>query len=134
MVVDASAIGPILIADEAEHLLAGLEEALTAGIVVPAHWLAEVANLLLVAQRRGRLDDRARLQARETVLSAVTTIDNKGSDEVFGGSWAIAQRHRLTIYDALYLEAAQRRGLPLATNDRALARAAAAEGVALFGR
>jgi predicted nucleic acid-binding protein len=43
---------------------------------------------------------------------------------------ALGQRHGLTVYDALYLEAAMRRGLVLATYDKALLRAASAEGVA----
>jgi predicted nucleic acid-binding protein len=46
---------------------------------------------------------------------------------------ALARKHRLTVYDAAYLELAKREALPLATLDRALERAAAAEGVALFG-
>jgi predicted nucleic acid-binding protein len=44
---------------------------------------------------------------------------------------ALALRHGLTLYDAVYLELAMRRGLPLASSDKALRRAAAAEGVTL---
>ncbi|MGO9269985.1 MAG: type II toxin-antitoxin system VapC family toxin [Terriglobia bacterium] len=40
-------------------------------------------------------------------------------------------KHRLTVYDAAYLELAQRTGLPLATLDGDLQKAARAEGVAL---
>ena len=46
---------------------------------------------------------------------------------------ALARKHKLTVYDAAYLELAKREGLPLATVDRALEKAAIAEGVALFG-
>ncbi len=45
----------------------------------------------------------------------------------------LARKHRLTVYDAAYLELAKREALPLATLDRALEKAAVAEGVALFG-
>ena len=45
----------------------------------------------------------------------------------------LARKHRLTVYDAAYLELAKREALPLATLDRALEKAAIAEGVALFG-
>jgi predicted nucleic acid-binding protein len=45
-----------------------------------------------------------------------------------------AERHKLTLYDAAYLELAQRRGLPLATLDTQLCDAAAAEGVILLGK
>jgi predicted nucleic acid-binding protein len=46
---------------------------------------------------------------------------------------SLARRHRVTVYDAAYLELALREGLPLATLDAALADAARAEGVALLG-
>ena len=46
----------------------------------------------------------------------------------------LAERHRLTIYDAAYLELAQRRGVPLATLDTELRNAAGAEGVILLGK
>ena len=45
----------------------------------------------------------------------------------------LARRHKLAVYDAAYLELAKRGGLPLATLDRGLEKAAIAEGVALFG-
>jgi predicted nucleic acid-binding protein len=46
---------------------------------------------------------------------------------------ALARRHRLTVYDAAYLELALREVVPLATLDQALAAAAQAEGVSLVG-
>jgi predicted nucleic acid-binding protein len=46
----------------------------------------------------------------------------------------LARRHRLTVYDAAYLELALREALPMATLDEALASAARAEGVSLVGR
>ena len=46
---------------------------------------------------------------------------------------ALARARSLTVYDAAYLELARRRSMPLATVDRALEKAAIAEGVALFG-
>ncbi len=49
------------------------------------------------------------------------------------GLMALARKRRLTVYDAAYLELAKREGLPLATLDRELEKAAVAEGVALFG-
>jgi predicted nucleic acid-binding protein len=45
----------------------------------------------------------------------------------------LAARHKLTLYDAAYLELAQRRGLPLAALDRELRSAAGAEGVVIPG-
>jgi predicted nucleic acid-binding protein len=134
-VVDASAIGPYLLADEEQHLLPGLAHALTeAGVIVPSHWHVEVANLLLVAARRGRLDEVGRAQAEQTVSSAIINVDLGTANAALRRSWNLAEAHNLTIYDACYLELADRAGLPLATNDRALVRAASAENVRLFGR
>lgn len=83
---------------------------------------------MLVAERRGRLstdDVNQRLQA----LSAlpVHTDDEPRLDVAL----ALARAHGLSIYDALYLELAQRNPAALATLDTALARAAKDEGLAL---
>ena len=133
-VVDASAIGSYILADEQRHLLPGLAEVLADGVTVPPHWHVEVANLLLIACRRGRLDEAGRRQAQETLATVAVKVDSRSADEVLSRSWELAEAHRLTIYDASYLELAQRAELPLATNDSALIRAAAAENLMLFGR
>lgn len=49
------------------------------------------------------------------------------------GLLALARKRKLTVYGAAYLELAKREGLPLATLDRGLEKAALAEGVVLFG-
>ena len=46
-------------------------------------------------------------------------------------TFLMAVKHALTLYDAAYLELALRLRLPLATFDKALCRAAEAEGVRL---
>ena len=57
-------------------------------------------------------------------------LDTLPSDDTL---FSLAKRHRLTFYDAAYLELAQREGIALATLDQALSRAATAEGVPLIG-
>jgi predicted nucleic acid-binding protein len=133
-VLDASAVAPILIADEHGDLLPGLTDKLAIGVVVPGHWRIEVVNLLLSAVRRGRLTDADLADAIATWDSILVTVDEETDDKLSGSTWQLASRHQLSIYDAAYLELALRRHLPLATNDRALMRASAAEAVALFGR
>lgn len=59
------------------------------------------------------------------------TIDHEGATHAWATTMDLARRHRLTLYDATYLELAARRRLPLATFDAVLARAATAEGVAV---
>ena len=96
--------------------------------IVPAHWWFEVRNTMLIGERRGRSTEQRtafaldRL-ARMAVRHAPTPLDA----DVF----ALARKHRLTFYDAAYLELAQHERLALATLDRELAAAARAEDVSL---
>lgn len=97
---------------------------------MPAIWWFELRNVLLT----GELRKRATAVQTEEFLEFVSTlrihIDDLTNDHAI---MALARRHRLTFYDAAYLELAQRESIPLATLDQALARAAAAEGIALIG-
>lgn len=99
--------------------------------VVPALWPLEVANVLLVAERRGRLtaSDSSRFTA---LLGALPISVDRGLDApVVPGLLAVAREYGLTAYDAAYLELAMRLGLPLATRDSELMGAARRAGVAL---
>ena len=85
---------------------------------------------LLVHERRGRI----RLsQSAEFIRELGRSDIRLASPPAPDGLMALARERNLTVYDAAYLELAIREGLPLATLDRALEEAAAAEGVALFG-
>ena len=99
---------------------------------VPSLWPLEVANALLVGERRNRITpaDTARFLA---ILDAFPiTVD----DETVAHAWAdtlhLARAHNLSSYDASYLELAIRLGLPLAAQDGKLKAAAEAVGVPLF--
>ena len=100
------------------------------GGVAPGLIWHELRNILLMAARRGRLSEAevvpSLLRLRRLPLESVDMA--AGGD---AGVVAIAARHRLTAYDAAYLALAQNRSLPFATADRALRRAADAEGVEL---
>lgn len=104
----------------------------TTGAVVPVVWPLEVANALTMAVRRGRTSPAL----RDRALSDLTEVPIKIDDETNALAWTatvkLADLHRLTVYDAAYLELAQRRRLPLATLETALARAARASGVAVL--
>ena len=96
----------------------------------PNLFFFEIRNLLVVNERRGRTTPARsasflRVLARLPIRLAPTPENN---DVV-----SLARERNLTVYDAAYLELAMRERLPLATLDRALEKAAAAEGVALFG-
>ena len=61
------------------------------------------------------------------------TLDRETAAQAWGATARLAEQHRLTLYDASYLELAQRLALPLATLDRELRTAASATGIALRG-
>ena len=100
---------------------------------VPELWRFEVFNTLNVSIRRGRigLNDRGR------ILIHLDSLPIRFDTETYRFCWTktaeLADLHKLTIYDAAYLELALRLTLPLATLDRDLRKAAQAEGVALLG-
>jgi len=100
------------------------------GIVAPAIWWYEVRNTLIVAERRKRLGP-SRIRA---VLEALTELrpvfDFDHEDDAIVN---LANVHGLSIYDAAYLEVAERRALPLATLDQSLLRAANRAQVEIIG-
>ena len=105
----------------------------TGGAWVPALWRLEVGNVLLMGIRRGR-HDLTFVQAALADLSLFPiSVDPDTDSQAWAAALHLAQRHQLTLYDAAYLELAQRRGLPLATLDGDLRTAAVAEGVHLLG-
>ena len=130
IVVDSSVAASWILPDEANETAANwLQAAWTTPPVAPAHWPVEIANTTLQAEKRGRLNATGLADA-ETLLSALgVEIEPAVPLRVWRDGVTLARRHGLTVYDALYLEAALRRGLILATYDKALLRAAAAESV-----
>ncbi len=113
-------------ADRVLHRLHGSEAFVT-------HlWGLEVANGLLVAERRGRIapTEIARLQA--LLLSLPIAVDPVARRRAFASVHPVARSHGLSAYDASYLELAVRRGMPIATLDASLGRAAGAEGPGRF--
>ncbi len=103
------------------------------GAVVPALWRLEVANSLTVAVRRERID----VEFRRAALADLALLDISADQHTDSQAWAetlhLANRFRLTLYDAAYLELARRRQLPLATLDQELHTAAQAIGTQVFG-
>ena len=99
--------------------------------LVPGLWWFEVRNILIVNERRGRIteSDTASFLLN---LSLLRLRVDRSPDE--NAILRLARAHRLSVYDAAYLELAQREGLPLATLDADLRKAAAGEGLTLVSR
>ncbi|MCY4618633.1 MAG: type II toxin-antitoxin system VapC family toxin [Chloroflexi bacterium] len=127
IVLDASVATSWLLDDEQDpHSFAALARVKRDGAVVPQHWRFEVANALLFAERRGRLHaGEAHLHLH--TLNDLSIQSDDGCD--FDTTFTLAFEHNLTFYDALYLELALRRELPLATLDHDLERAARSAGI-----
>lgn len=125
IVVDTSiAIAWCLADEESEIAGSALERVSAEGGAAPGHWPLEVANALLTAERRGRLDaagvaDASRLLDRlsiEIVPVELPTATRSVLD--------LARQQQLTAYDAAYLDLARFRDVPLATLDDRLRAAA----------
>ena len=100
---------------------------------VPNLWRLEIANALQMSVRRGRCTVAFRDETLEDMEAYNILIDPETDRHAWGPTLQLAIRHRLTVYDAAYLELAQRLRVPLATLDRDLQAAAKAEGITVFG-
>jgi predicted nucleic acid-binding protein len=100
---------------------------------VPTLWMFEVANALLVLFRRKRIDSVQYDRARRDLIDLCPVVDDECSRFALGQTSESAKKYALSAYDATYLELSLRKGLPLASRDVALNRAAKASGIkALF--
>lgn len=128
-VLDASVAVAWLFDDEsdprAESVLTRLknEQAL-----VPQHWMLEVRNSLVVGERRGRIRANEVDERLDSLKALPLRTDSEPDLDV---AFALARAHRLSIYDAIYLELAKRKGLAVATLDDRLKHAALSEGLLL---
>ena len=131
-VLDCSVTMSWLFADESHQGAEALREALPDDpAVAPALWPVEVANALSTATRRGRVSASDWSLVAQHLESISVEIDPTTLQGALGRALPLADRHGLTVYDAMYLELAARRGLPLATLDRQLAEASRNAGVRL---
>ncbi|MFZ9827361.1 MAG: type II toxin-antitoxin system VapC family toxin [Vulcanococcus sp.] len=132
LVVDSSAICALFFEDEATPDSDRLLQRLAAGDVwVPGLFVWEVANVLLMAERRQRLSQADRVEALQMLESLHLEIDHCDPLVAWKGGLQLAAQTGLTSYDAAYLELAMRIRAPLATRDRELQRCCQAAGVAL---
>lgn len=114
LVLDSSATLAWIYDDEAPDPIRSVWERIAdAGAVVPALWRLEVANSLTVAGQRNRIDTGFRQSALADLAALDITIDQQTDAQAWTDTFTLADRHRLTLYDAAYLELAQRRRLPL---------------------
>jgi len=134
LVLDSSATLAWIYSDEvAEGIRQLFDTVADTGAFVPALWRLEVANSLTIAVRRGRIDAEFRRAALDDLALLDITTDNHTDTHAWAETLQLADRFRLTMYDAAYLELAHRRGVPLATLDEDLSAAALALGLRVLG-
>lgn len=91
---------------------------------VPAIWSLEIANVLLVAERRNRMTTEQSEEAITLLQSLLIQVDTVTEAKALSTIFRLGRQEALASYDAAYLELALRLGLPLATIDTRLAEAA----------
>ena len=133
-VADASVaiawVHPAQATAETASMLDALAEGAT--LEVPSLWPLEVANALAVLVRRRKLTDDERSTALGWLSGLRTRIDHEAAGLAFSKLSELADLYELSVYDATYLELAQRRGLVFGCKDGPLRQAAKQSGVRLW--
>src|SRR5439155_4061883 len=116
LVLDSSITLAWLYSDEASPAADRVFTAvIDSGAFVPAIWPLEIGNALLQGIRRGRIDAQFRDESLADLGALDISVDSETNTFAWTTALKLADRFRLTPYDASYLELAERRGLPLAT-------------------
>ncbi|MEO0030503.1 MAG: hypothetical protein RIS94_261 [Pseudomonadota bacterium] len=130
-VIDASVAACWLLPDEGNiRAEAAYAKFPNDSAIAPSLWWFEMRNIFISNERRGRIDSAKSSRALALLNGLPIRLDHHPDDAALMG---LARTHRLTAYDAAYLELALRENVPLATLDDALMRAARSEGVVLVG-
>ncbi len=101
-------------------------------MLVPRLWHLEVANVLLIGERRNRCTQADTTQWLSYLSGLPIVLDVETEARAWSDTIALARQHGLTSYDASYLELAMREGVPIATLDAPLKAAAQAVGVPIY--
>jgi predicted nucleic acid-binding protein len=134
LVLDSSVTLAWIYADETTDAVRQVFEALReGGAWVPGIWRLEVANVLAMGVRRKRHNTDFRDATLADLAQLPIQVDPETDQHAWNRTLRLADRHQLTLYDASYLELAQRRSLPLATLDQDLRAAARMEKLTLLG-
>jgi predicted nucleic acid-binding protein len=132
-VIDASVVMAWCFEDEANPYADEVLESFTrATALAPIIWPLEVSNVLVVAERRGRITAADAVRFLNLLRQLPIIVVEEAATRIFGEILALARQQGLSVYDAAYLDLAMRSGLPLATQDAVLREAAARCGVRIY--
>jgi predicted nucleic acid-binding protein len=133
LVVDCSVTMSWLFREEFDRFSESVLDEVVAGQAVePMIWPLEVANVMLLAERHGRISQAESSQFLALLSGLNIDVNALAERQVMDELLPLARETRTTVYDAGYLELAARLGVPLATLDRRLASAAEQVGVEVF--
>ncbi len=102
--------------------------------LVPAWWFLEITNVLVLAEKKGRIKSEKVAEFVAMIECFDLEIDEEAQARAFRHLLPLCRTHQLTSYDAIYLDLAVRRKLPLASLDEPLRKAAKKLGVKLLGK
>jgi predicted nucleic acid-binding protein len=97
--------------------------------LVPSLWWFELRNILIMGERRKRITESETATFLRSVSRLPMRTDRLPDETVV---LRLARTHKLSVYDASYVELAQREGVPLATLDSEMIKAARAENLTLI--
>ncbi len=130
IVIDASMTMTWYFKDESTPVSAAvLDFVVEYGAFAPPLWRLEVVNVLNIAIRRKRIDLQFRTEAMAGIEQLPVLIDQDGEAQIWTRTLEFSDRYGLTIYDACYLELADRHQMSLATFDKELINAGRAHGL-----
>ncbi len=115
---------------EAAHAV--MRRVVAEGAIVPSLWRLEIANVLRNAVRRGRCTEAYVDRSLARLARLAIERDEETDDHAWGSTRTLARKENLSLYDAAYLELAIRRGMSLASCDKALIAAAVRRKVEVF--
>ncbi len=91
---------------------------------VPSIWALELTNVLVVGERKKRINEAGSTRFMALLAELPIIVDQESPERMLKEIFALARKHKLSSYDASYLDLAMRKGLPIATLDKALLEAA----------
>ena len=99
---------------------------------VPSIWPLEVCNVLLAAERKKRISEAGSARFITLLSELPIIVEQESPERMIKEIFALARQHKLSTYDASYLDLAMRKGLPIATQDKNLLAAAEQSKVAIL--